>query len=145
MSKVSLCVPVLNAKPCFHVVQLLCVIITIIAKPVIHMREKVSDKEMEVIHLTVMSHLKYCWYCINATQVVTVCKRSLRRLCFYTCLSFCPPGGGMSTPGGRGCLLLWGLQAHTWGVSRPTLGGSPDPHPGGGLQAHTRGVYPSMH
>ena len=133
MSKVSLCVPVLNAKPCFHVVQLLCVIITIIAKPVIHTRDKVSDKEMEVIHLTVMSHLRYCWYYINATQVVTVCKRSLRRLCFYTCLSFCPPGGG------RRCLLLWGLQAHTWGVSRPTLGGVSRPTPGGGVSRPTPG------
>ena len=33
---------------------------------------------------------------------------------------------------------LRGLQAHTWGVSRPTPRGSPDPDPGGS-PAHTQG------
>ena len=104
------------------------------------MRDKVFDKEMEVIHLTLMSHLRYCWYCINATQVVTVCKRSLRRLCFYTCLSFCPPGGaGVSAPVGSPGPHLGGLQAHTWGVSRPTLGGVSRPTPGGGVSRPTPG------
>ena len=28
-------------------------------------------------------------------DIFTICKRSLRRLCFYTCLSFCPRGGGV--------------------------------------------------
>ena len=37
-----------------------------------------------------------------------------------------------------------GLQAHTWGVSRPNPGGSPGPHLEG-LQAHTWGGYPSMY
>ena len=77
------------------------------------------------------------------------------------CQSFCSGGGG----GIPACLA--GLQAHTqgggWGVwlggvSRPTPRGevegsgsgvsrgvSPGPYLGGGLQAHTRGVYPSMH
>ena len=37
--------------------------------------------------------------------LVTARKRSLRRLCFYTCLSFCPQGGvrGCSRGGMRGC------------------------------------------
>ena len=138
--------PVLNAKPCFHVVQLLCVIITIIAKPVIHMRDKVSDKEMEVIHLTVMSHLRYCWYCINATQVVTVYKRSLRRLCFYTCLSFCPPGGGgagVSAPVGSPDPHLGGLQAHPrGGLQTHTRGGVSRPTPGGCIPACTEAAPP---
>ena len=39
-------------------------------------------------------------------------------------------------PGGKLRGLAWGgLQAHTWRVSRPTRGGSPDPHRGG-LQVH---------
>ena len=70
------------------------------------------------------------------------------------------PGGKVEGSG------LGGLQAHTWGVSRPTPGVSPGPHLGclqahtwgvsrptpGGLQAHTQGGSqahtqgtPSMH
>ena len=46
-------------------------VITISGEPVIHMKDKVSDKEMEVSHLTVKSHLRPCWWCcISATQVV---------------------------------------------------------------------------
>ena len=41
------------------------------------------------------------WYFVTAR------KRSLRRLYFYTCLSFCPRGG-VPAPGGFGCLLLGG-------------------------------------
>ena len=89
----------------------------------------------------------------HAPRFVTARRRSLRRLCFYTCLSVhkwgsapggvtrptpsrvCSQGvcsqwgllpGGLPPVGGllpRG-LLLEGLQAHTWGVS-------PGPHPGG--------------
>ena len=44
-----------------------------------------------------------------------------------------PHPGGVSRPTPRGS-----LQAHTWGVSRPTPGGVSRPTPGG-LQAHTRG------
>ena len=57
--------------------------------------------------------------CVISFNIITARKRSLRRLCFYTCLSFCPRGGcshggvparGVPVPGGsapRGC-LLWG-------------------------------------
>ena len=43
----------------------------------------------------------YCWkvgdWHLNGMPsiLVTVCKRSLQRLCFYTCLSFCSQGGGL--------------------------------------------------
>ena len=75
---------------------------------------------------------------------------SLRRLCFYTCLSVHGGGGGGYPsmhcrspgphPGGKLRGLAWGV------VSRPTPGGSPPgPHWGGvsrptpgGLQAHTQ-------
>ena len=98
--------------------------------------------------------------------IFTAGKRSLRRLCFYTCLSFCSRGEGGwypsmhcrspgPHPGGKLRGLAWGvsrptprgLQAYTWGVfrptpggvSRPTLGGSLGPHPG--VSTHTpRGV-----
>ena len=43
----------------------------------------------------------------------TIRKRTLRRLCFYTCLSFCPQGG-MSRPRPRG-----EFGGSGWGVSRP--------------------------
>ena len=99
-------------------------------------------------------------------NIFTARKRSLRRLCFYTCLSFCPYRGGVisqhasqvSRPiprwevegSGRG-----GLQAHTQGeVEGSGQGeGSPGPHPGGRLRGlaggspgpHQGGWYPSMH
>ena len=92
-------------------------------------------------------------------------KRSLRRLCFYTCLSFCSEGGGCLGPGPG-----WRLRDLAGGGSRPTprdeVGGSgwgggnlvltfsrqgkhrefcgtgknPGPHPGG-VQAHTGGWW----
>ena len=42
-------------------------------------------------------------------MLITACKRNLRRLCFYRCLSFCPWGGGMHgcSQGGH-AWLLWG-------------------------------------
>ena len=55
-------------------------------------------------------------------QIFTARKRSLRRLCFYTCLSFCPQGEGVvsqhalqqvSRGGIPACLA--GFQAHTQG------------------------------
>ena len=84
--------------------------------------------------------------------IFTAHKRSLRRLCFYTCLSVC--GGCLGpNPGGRlgglgvGCVHAHtqggGVQAHTrvggcpgpypGGVSRPTPGGCPGP---GGVSQH---------
>ena len=62
-------------------------------------------------------------------------KRSLRRLCFYTCLSFCSRGGGGGGEGGIPACLA-GLQAHTQvGGWRVWPGGGV-----GGLKAHTQGV-----
>ena len=46
--------------------------------------------------------------------IFTARKRSLRRLCFYRCLSFCPQGGGMHGCS-RGCAwLLSGGWGHVW-------------------------------
>ena len=36
--------------------------------------------------------------CVKNVEFITARKRSLRRLCFYTCLSFCPRGGGWYSP-----------------------------------------------
>ena len=41
-------------------------------------------------------------------EIITARKRSLQRLCFYTCLSFCPKGG---VHGGVGDVCGWG---HAW-------------------------------
>ena len=63
--------------------------------------------------------------------IITARKRSLRRLCFYTCLSFCSQGGSPGPhPGGEvGRSGPGGLQAHTQGeVEGVWLGG---------VQAHT--------
>ena len=73
---------------------------------------------------------------LQVLAIFTTRKRSLRRLCFYTCLSFCPRGGGI--PACLAGLRGRGLQAHTQGE----VEGSGQ----GGLQTHTLGrVYPSMH
>ena len=56
-------------------------------------------------------------------SVITARKPSLRRLCFYTCLSFCPRGRGGACPGGgacSGCVYPGGCLA--WGDACP--GGS---------------------
>ena len=54
---------------------------------------------------------------------ITVRKRSLLRLCFYTCLSFCPRGegclgsgpGGVSRPRPRACVCLSQYVLRHWG------------------------------
>ena len=122
------------------------------------------------LHFIVLYHTKNRY---KTHFIFTTRKRSLRRLCFYTCLSV--HRGVVSqhalqvsrpTPRGEveGSGLGEGLQAHTqggsWGV---WPGASPGPHPGGklrglawgvsrptsagGLQAHTweAGLYRSMH
>ena len=82
------------------------------------------------------------WGCANPKSwvvgqpIITARKRSLQRLCFYTCLSFCSRWGSLPGRGGSPCqgvFLLGGLQAHTWEVSGPTPGGSPGRHPGEGV------------
>ena len=96
---------------------------------------------------------------LEQSLIITARKRSLRRLCFYTCLSVILFGGEWYPsmpcrspgphPGGK-------LRGLAWGVSRPTPGvelrglawGGLQAHPGGcvsrptpeGPQAHTRGV-----
>ena len=74
--------------------------------------------------------------------IFTSHKRSLRRLCFYTCLSVHREGGSPGPHQG------WRLKGLAGGISRPTpevevegsgwgslqthtWGGCPDPHPGG--------------
>ena len=89
-------------------------------------------------------------------SVIAARKRSLRRLCFYTCLSVlkggwypsmpCRSPGGVSQhalqvsrPTPKGELEgsgQGGLQTYTWGVSSPHLEG---------LQAHTQGGSPGPH
>ena len=44
-------------------------------------------------------------------SIFTAHKRSLRRLCFYTCLSFCPHWGGGGGVCGRGVCMAGG---HVW-------------------------------
>ena len=66
------------------------------------------------------------------------------RLCFYTCLSFCSRGGGLSRPRLRGVSAQGGVQAHAWGVSRPMPGGVSRPMPRG-CPGPGPGVYSSMH
>ena len=70
-----------------------------------------------------LDHSYYLTPCCLFVWFITVRKQSLRRLCFYTCLSFCPQAGGgggvwVSRPIPRGG--GWGL----W------LGGSPGPYLG---------------
>ena len=71
--------------------------------------------------------------------VITARKRSLRRLCFYRCLSFCPRGGGVRGCSGGGmhgcsrgaCMVAWGacvvarggMHGCSGGVCMVALGG----------------------
>ena len=66
--------------------------------------------------------------------------QSLRRLCFYTCLSFCPWGAGgwwypsmpCRSPGGYPIMPCRFPGPHPRGSLRGLAkGGSPGPHPGG--------------
>ena len=99
------------------------------------------------------------------SDFVTARKRSLRRLCFYTCLSV--HGGGVSRPIPRGKVegSGWGgspgphggeVEGSGWegGFSRPTPGGVSRPTPRGVSRPTPRGecpgpgrggVHPSMH
>ena len=56
--------------------------------------------------------------------IFTARKRSLRRLCFYRCLSFCPQGGGVFLLGGCAWLLQGGgMCGWSWGGMRGWSGG----------------------
>ena len=87
--------------------------------------------------------------CYTGTAIFTARKRSLRRLCFYTCLSV--HRGGRWYPS-MPCRSPGGISQHALQVSRSTLkgelegsgwGGVSRPTPGGGgLQAHTQGGSP---
>ena len=71
--------------------------------------------------------------------IFTACKRSLRRLCFCTCLSFYPRGGCLDLDPGGG----WGSG---WGVSRPHNQGRLGVWLRvGSAQAHIRGSFPGPH
>ena len=74
--------------------------------------------------------------------IFSVCKRSLRRLCFYTCLSFCSRGEGLSRPrsreevGGSGQRVSRPRPRGRLGGSEGVCpGGCPGPGPGAGIQA----------
>ena len=63
----------------------------------------VDRTNLPILWLYLMCNFK--WPCkAGATvlhairRLITARKRSLRRLCFYTCLSFCPQGGGGCYP-----------------------------------------------
>ena len=120
-----------------------------------------STGSSRILTATLISSVRYEKNLI----IFTARKRSLRRLCFYTCLSVHWGGGvvvsqhalqvsrptsggevkgsgcGVSRPhtqGGGWEEWLGGLQAYTQGeVKGSGWGGSPGPHQGG--------VYPSMH
>ena len=92
--------------------------------------------------------------------IFTARKRSLRSLCFYTCLSVIlfTGGGGVVTqhalqvsrPTSRGEVegsgLGWSPGPHQRGkLSSLAWGGSPGPHPRGCLQTHTWGGSPGPH
>ena len=100
--------------------------------------------------------------------LITARKRSLRRLCFYTCLSFCPQVGGypsMHCRWGAACIAGGGIPAclaagpggypsmpcrflgpHPRGKFRGIWsGGCLQAHTQGGLQAHTLGVSQGPH
>ena len=99
---------------------------------------------------------------------ITARKRSLRRLCFYTCLSFCPQvggGGGAGIPaciaggipvciagGVPACLAglrggipacLAGVQAHTQGELRGLASGVSRPTPRWVSRPTSRGGIPA--
>ena len=99
-----------------------------------------------VVHITSMSGLQVSGY-QPAVLIITVRKRSLRRLCFYTCLSFCPQGGGCLVPGGcvpgpGGLVLGWGVWS--WEVPGPVGGGRVETSPGTATAAG--GTHPTwMH
>ena len=91
----------------------------------------------------------------SSLDVITARKRSLRRLCFYTCLSV-HRGGVVSQHAlqvsRRVCIpaCLAGLQGcvsqHALQVSRPTPKGELEGSGQGGLQVHTQGgASPGTH
>ena len=95
-------------------------------------------------------HIEMCCMTFHiANELVTVRKRSFRRLCFYTCLSVCPQGGGKGSrpiPSrevrgfGRG-----GSRSMPGGGLGVWLGGSPDQGPEGLGPGLGGGVGVSQH
>ena len=65
----------------------------------------------------------------NASLFITARKHSLRRLCFYTCLSFCPQGGVLSQ---------YALQVVYQHTLQQVWGGGDIPACLAGFQAHTQ-------
>ena len=55
-------------------------------------------------------------------SIFTARKRSLRRLCFYTCLSFCPQGGHAWLLGGHAWLLGGACMVASEGACMVALG-----------------------
>ena len=76
----------------------------VISKCCIIQKKRFSCKEPTmIIHLNID-------YMVNS-RIFTARKRSLRRLCFYMCLSFCPQGG--SAPLHTGIQPSWTRGRHT--------------------------------
>ena len=72
--------------------------------------------------------------------------QSLRRLCFYTCLSFCPLGGGGWWYPSMPCRWYPSMPSRSPGGYPSMPCRFPGPHPRGSLRGlATWGVYPSMH
>ena len=65
-------------------------------------------------------------------ELVAARKQSLRRLCFYTCLSVILFTGGRYPSRSPGPHPRGELRGLAWGVSRPTPGGSPGQTPQAG-------------
>ena len=94
------------------------------------------------------SHIHKDIRSFHLCQFITTRKRSLGRLCFYTCLSLCSQGEGWIDPDpGGGWGSSWGCPGpHPRGVSRPTPGGvRPMSRGSRSRGSRSRGVYPSMH
>ena len=111
------------------------------------------------MHMLTRLSVFLLWIAHRRMQFITARKRTLWRLCFYTCLSFCPQGGVVSQHALQ-VVSQHALQHFSggwypsmpcrWYPSMPcsrSPGGSPGPHqegswgvwPGGGLHTHTRG------
>ena len=76
-------------------------------------------------HDTTMKKYKVGSITLQRCSLITARKRSLRRLCFYRCLSFCPQGGAcvVAQGGMRGCSGGGGVCVVAPGVVHGCSGG----------------------
>ena len=88
----------------------------------VHIEQRQKKKEKKIsLRVRFRTNIKKPW------ELVTARKRSLRRLCFYTCLSFCSQGGVHGERGvvhgeggvrgeGGGVHGKWGACVAKWGA-----------------------------